>query len=105
MRVEGGSGPRYRRSGSLPSSRGDPWETVKFEACGGARPLWVYCKLVVESRSSRAKRNSDNSDNLIKINKNMAKLGSENSASLISPNNFSDKFSSNEKSGTRTLDK
>ena len=37
MRVERGSGPRYRRSGSLSSSRRDPWETVKFESCGGAQ--------------------------------------------------------------------
>ena len=28
MRVEGESGPRYRHSDSLPSSCGDPWETL-----------------------------------------------------------------------------
>ena len=31
--------PREGRANvqALPSSRGDPWETVKFESCGGAR--------------------------------------------------------------------
>ena len=26
---------------ALPSSRGDPWETVKFESCGGAKSLYL----------------------------------------------------------------
>ena len=108
MRVKGGSGPRYRRSGPLQSSCGDPWETVKFEACGGAKrlrgperwlgPLCVYCKLVVESRSRRAKKTSENSDNLMDINKNMAKLGEEilgKFGDFTIAENFSDKSSSN----------
>ena len=37
-------------------------------------PLYVYYKLEVESRSGRVKK-SENSDNLMNINKNMAKLG------------------------------
>ena len=37
-------------------------------------PLCVSCKVVVERRSGRAK-NSNNSNNLMKINKNMAKFG------------------------------
>ena len=53
MRVEEGSGPRYRRPGSLPSSRGDPWETVKFEA------LQVSSGEQVEA----CEKNSENSDN------------------------------------------
>ena len=57
----------------------DPCETVKFESCGEPKrwlgPLYVYCKLVVESRPRRVKKNSENIDNLMNINKNMAKLG------------------------------
>ena len=39
---------------AFPSSHGDPWETAKFELCG---PLCVCCKVVVESRLMRAKKN------------------------------------------------
>ena len=39
--MEGGFGPRYRRSGSLPSSCRDPWGTVSFESCGGAKGIVI----------------------------------------------------------------
>ena len=65
--MEGRSRPGYRCSGSLPSLALGPWETVKFESCEGARAreglnvgpalsIYVYCKIVVESRSRRAKK-------------------------------------------------
>ena len=95
MRVEEGSGPRYRRSGSLSSSGeilGRPCNltlatpphnskfTVSQGSCAslGESERWlgflcVYCNVVVESKSKREK--IVHSDNLMKINKNMAKFG------------------------------
>ena len=78
-----------RREGSakvqaLPSSRPRTTQISRSlkdprTSLGGSErwlgPLCVYCKLVVESRSGRAKKNSENSDNLMNINQNMAKLG------------------------------
>ena len=74
-------------------------------------PLYVYCKLVVERRSMRAKKNNENSDNLMNINKNIAKLGwilseisAKNSATLLSPRISAINLCRNQKfGGIRTL--
>ena len=92
--------PTFRPSQARAAILGSPWNSSRAE---GARPecwlgpLCVHCKLVVESRSRRAKITATTATILMNINQNMAKLGWKysaiNSASLLSPK-ISDKSSS-----------
>ena len=55
-----------------------------------ARPSLGVLQVSSGEQVEACEKNSDNSDNLMNINKNMVKLGSEYLAILLSPKIFSD---------------